>query len=1466
MKSPQVCSLSFRSRLSCNFVSLLLLVIVAGFSSPLALAQNPVKAPPTPQQGPVGFQPFTPPVIQQGSAKLIGHYNPEQMLRVTIALQPPHWAEEQQFLQDLQNDAKASPKAQGFLTAEQWNARFAPSAEDEQAVVDWAKSQGLEVTQRYANRLVVDVTAPAGVLEHAFGVTLNTYQYQTKQESRMFFSNDGDPKVPSNLTHIVQAVIGLNSWERMKASSKIIKPPVVMEYAAGPTKSQPANTTGGGNSAKIPSAKVAKNNSNGTSNISGGAYDPTDIYSSEAYNYNALYHQGHCCNPFGAPSSPPEASIAIASVGAQNFGDIVGFHNSYPYLAWNITEFGIDGQGVPCNDATDATCDQEGTMDMEWSTAMANSFGASSNTAHVYMYDVPNFGSFPDAYQHMLNDGLARVASTSWSCTAQDGCGSSFMNSLDSIFSNMVGQGWTLVAAQGDRGATDDLDNDLDVAFPGSDVNVVAAGGTTLTLDNTTGNYVSEVTWSGGAAGAARNDGGTGGGCSNAGVPSYQHANATCSFSILGITIYLRQVPDISLNADWLNAPQNLYFGGGLSGNGGTSIVAPELAGFFAQENAYLLSLGNICGSGSSPCAPMGNVNNFLYAEGYNGGAPHKPFYDITSGCNNNDITAFYGLSYYCAAAGYDLATGWGSANMLQLAWAINWHHVPGYSIPAVSFTGPATNTWYNSDQEISWTVSAPAGNSAPSDGVAGFTQGWDSIPSDPSSEATPGSGNSYYTGPQYANATSGCVSLAGGFGCAGGVSQGFHTAHVRAWDNQGYSSGDVSYGPIGYDTIPPITGHGQSPAANGSGWNKSAVNVTLSAFDPGAPSTGSGVFATYYSIDNGFCGPILLGSCVPYGSPFNLSAQGIHTVYFFSKDVAGNFELRNTATVRIDETAPVSSASLSGTLNGSVYVGPVKVTLSASDNLSGVASTAYQINGGSMQTYTAPFSVANLGSNTVTFHSTDKAGNVETTKTVSFTIKGATTTSVSSSKNPSVLGSPVTFTATVTSTVGTATGTVIFKNGATTLGTGSLVAGKATLATSSLTPGSHSITAVFGGGADFLASTSPVLTQTVLAVTSTSVIASANPSVFGQTVTFTATVTSVTAGTITGSVTFKDGISVLGSGVISAGKAKFTTSALAVGSHSVTGVYSGNAAYATSTSSTLSHTVNKAGSSTVVISSHNPSVFGQSVMFTATVTAVAPGSGTPTGTVTFKNGATVLGTGTLSGGKATFSSAALAIGPHSITVAYSGSIHYNISTSAVLTETVNKASSSTTVISSHNPSVFGQSVTFTATVAAVAPGGGTPTGVVTFKNGATVLGTGTLSSGKATFSTSALAVGSRSITAVYGGSMDYGTSTSSVLTQTVNKAASSTTLTSSLNPSTLGKSVTFTITVVTVAPGSGTPTGVVTLKNGATTVGTATLASGKATISTSALTHGAHSMTAVYSGSVDDLSSTSAILTQTVN
>src|SRR5262249_55531015 len=149
-----------------------------------------------------------------------------------------------------------------------------------------------------------------------------------------------------------------------------------------------------------------------------------------------------------------------------------------------------------------------------------------------------------------------------------------------------------------------------------------------------------------------------------------------------------------------------------------------------------------------------------------------------------------------------------------------------------------------------------------------------------------------------------------------------------------------------------------------------------------------------------------------------------------------------------------------------------------------------------------------------------------------------------------------------------------------------------------------------------------------------------------------------------------------------------------------------------------------------------NPSVFGQSVTFTATVSETGPGSGTPTGTVTFTDGSATLGTATLSGGKATFATSSLSVGTQSITAAYSGDSNFNVSTSTTLSQVVNQASPPAALASSANPSVFGQSVTFTATVSETGPGSGTPTGTVTFTDGSATLGTGTLSGGVATFAT----------------------------------------------------------------------------------------------------------------------------------
>jgi len=185
-----------------------------------------------------------------------------------------------------------------------------------------------------------------------------------------------------------------------------------------------------------------------------------------------------------------------------------------------------------------------------------------------------------------------------------------------------------------------------------------------------------------------------------------------------------------------------------------------------------------------------------------------------------------------------------------------------------------------------------------------------------------------------------------------------------------------------------------------------------------------------------------------------------------------------------------------------------------------------------------------------------------------------------------------------------------------------------------------------------------------------------------------------------------------------------------------------------------------------------------------------------------------------------------------------------------------------TTLSSSRNPSAHGQAVTFTAVV--TSSDGPPPDGeTVIFKKGATVLGTGALSSGSAGFTTSTLRVGTTIITAVYDGDSNFGGSTSNVVKQVVNKATTTTALTSSLNPSNVGQSITFR---ASVAPQfSGTVTGNVTFYDGTTALQTMALSGGVAKYTTSTLTSGAHTITATYNGSTS-FTGSSASLTQTVN
>ena len=184
----------------------------------------------------------------------------------------------------------------------------------------------------------------------------------------------------------------------------------------------------------------------------------------------------------------------------------------------------------------------------------------------------------------------------------------------------------------------------------------------------------------------------------------------------------------------------------------------------------------------------------------------------------------------------------------------------------------------------------------------------------------------------------------------------------------------------------------------------------------------------------------------------------------------------------------------------------------------------------------------------------------------------------------------------------------------------------------------------------------------------------------------------------------------------------------------------------------------------TTITSSSNPSAFGQSVTFSATVTPKA--SGTPTGTVTFMSGSKILGTSPLNGGTAKFSTATLAVGRHCISAAYSGDVNFAASKSPALHQLVNRATTTTMLVSSVNPPTVGLSVTFTATV--VPQYNGTPTGTVTFKNGATIMGKVRLSDGRAMFHKVFKSAGTKSITAIYSGDANF-TPSSAGLTMAFN-------------------------------------------------------------------------------------------------
>jgi hypothetical protein len=382
-----------------------------------------------------------------------------------------------------------------------------------------------------------------------------------------------------------------------------------------------------------------------------------------------------------------------------------------------------------------------------------------------------------------------------------------------------------------------------------------------------------------------------------------------------------------------------------------------------------------------------------------------------------------------------------------------------------------------------------------------------------------------------------------------------------------------------------------------------------------------------------------------------------------------------------------------------------------------------------------------------------------------------------------------------------------------------------------------------------------PVLLRTSPSALALTLAGGTNPSVVGDTLTFNVTVAPNTAN---GAVQFLDsGIPISGILQLSNSSVSFSTSALALGSHSITARYTGSSLFNASVSPALVQTVVKGNTSVSIAltGGANPSVLGDALTFTANVTP-----STATGSVTFFDGGNAIsGNVILTAGSASVTINSLSVGTHSITAQYSGDATFNQATSPVFSQTVNSPKPTPAITlaltAGTNPSTFGNALTFTSSVSP-----SSATGSVVFFDGTIPLsGSVPLVGGTASFTTAALSGGNHTITAQYSGDANFNGATSTVLLQSVAKAATAVELDLVRDEIAVpaGTPLQF---VAAITP--GTATGTVLFLDADTAISDpAPVNNGFASFTTASLAVGTHYITARYNGSADFNAATSMSL-----
>ena len=295
------------------------------------------------------------------------------------------------------------------------------------------------------------------------------------------------------------------------------------------------------------------------------------------------------------------------------------------------------------------------------------------------------------------------------------------------------------------------------------------------------------------------------------------------------------------------------------------------------------------------------------------------------------------------------------------------------------------------------------------------------------------------------------------------------------------------------------------------------------------------------------------------------------------ARNVAGDTYSSTTRVAGI----PTTTTAVTSSVNPSGVGQNVTFTATVTSTTAGVIARTVQFQDGGVNLgapvalagtpATASFSTTSLvgGAHSITaVYAGTSSFFTSTSAPLTQVVKLGSTTAVTSNRLPS--GSPgqlVTFTATVTSTVGIPGGTVRFNVDGLNVGSALTLSalGTATYTTNTLVAGNHNVIAVYNGNLVYIGSTSTTFIQPIRLATTTAVTSSGSPSTFGNSVTFTARVTPTAA---TGTVQFTvDGANVGGPVALDlTGRATLTTTTLARGTRTIVGIHSGSASYGTST------------------------------------------------------------------------------------------------------------------------------------------------------------------------------------------------------------------------------------------------------------------------------------------------------------